>query len=125
MSIAFQIQIRQRKIIPTPNKPSKQNAKPIDSAKAFHLFTSTTIITALPFVYSLCLPVKLATLDIHTVLGNRHTQVLHRQYRTVLPTARAATTISRALDSQRPASTLILGSRLTSSLASHRKAATS
>lgn len=52
------------------------------------------------------LPIKLAPLDIHTVLSNRHAQVLHRQDRPALPTTSSATSIS----SPRPTKRRILSS---------------
>lgn len=55
--------------------------------------------------------VKLAPLNVNTVLPNRHAQILHRKHRPVLAPALATTAVARSLDAQGPSLVLVLGRR--------------
>lgn len=63
------------------------------------------------------LAIKLAPFHVDTVLADSHTQILHRQNSSVLASALATATVSRALNTQRRAFALVLVAWLTCLLA--------
>lgn len=61
--------------------------------------------------------VKLAPLDIDTILAHRHAQILHGQHRPVLAASLPATAITRSLNAQRRTLILVFAPRLARLLA--------